>query len=214
MPKSESPPPQTQETCAACATQTEYPAATAPAKRSSTPRAFLPSRASHCLTCAPPRSALPPAPFRARCCPASPARCAREYLDPNRPSCACGDSWFTLPLRWSQNPPDRSRQLVPLACLHRQLPPSLDRQPVELCPPIVLRSALFDGNPPSLDQPVQRRIQRPLLDLQHIIRIELNSLGNGMPMRRPQSQRPQNQQVQVPLQQFNPFLALFSRHSR
>src|SRR6266850_6017414 len=165
MPKSESPPPQTQETCAACATQTEYPAATAPAKRSSTPRASLPSRASHCQTCAPPRSALPPAPFRARCCPASRARCARECHGPNRPSSACGDSWFTLPLRWPENPRDRSRQLVPFARLHRQLPPPLGRQPVELCAPIVLRGALFDGNPLSLDQPVQRRIQRSLLDL-------------------------------------------------
>src|SRR6267378_3236457 len=214
MPKSESPPPQTRETCATSATQTEYPAATAPAKRSSTLRASLLSRASHCQTCAPPRSALPPVPFRARCCPASPARCAREYLDPNRPSCACGDSWFTLPLRWSQNPRDRSRQLVPFAGLHRQLPPSFGRQPVELCSPIVLRHALFRRNPSALDQPVQRRIQRSLLDLQHIIRIELNSLGNGMPMRRPQSQRPQNQQVERSLQQFNPFLALFSSHSR
>src|SRR5882762_2373149 len=214
MPKSESPPPQTQETCAASATQTEYPAATARAKRSSTPRASLPSPASHCQTCAPPRSALPPAPSRARCCPASPARCAREYLDPNRPSCACGDSWFTLPLRWSQNPPDRSRQPVPLARLHRQLPPSLGSQPVEFCSAIVLRHALFRRNPSALDQSVQRRIQRSLLDLQNIIRIELNSLGDSMPMRRPQPQRPQNQQVQRPLQQFNPFLTLFSRHSR
>src|SRR5882762_1488030 len=213
MPKSESPPPQTQETCAASATQTEYPAATARAKRSSTPRASLPSPASHCQTCAPPRSALPPAPSRARCCPASPARCARKYLDPNRPS-VCGDSWFTLPLRWPENPRDRSRQLVPFARLHRQLPPSLSRQPVELCPPIVLRDPLFNGNPPSLDQPMQRRVQRSLLHLQHIVRFELNRLGDGMPMRRPQPQRPQNQQVQSPLQQFNPFLPLVSRHSR
>src|SRR6267378_716802 len=193
MPKSESPPPQTQETCAASATQTEYPAAAAPAKRSSTPRASLPSRASHCQISAPPRSALPPAPSRAQCCPAFRAQCAREYPGPNRPSCVCGDSWFTLPLHWPENPPDRSRQLVPFARLHRQLPPSLGSQPVEFCSAIVLRHALFDRNPSALDQSVQRRIQRSLLDLPHIIRIELNSLGNGMPMRRPQSQCPQNQ---------------------
>src|SRR5207245_3539397 len=106
---------------------------------------------------------------------------------------------------------DCSRQLVPFAGLNRQLPPPLRRQPVELRSPVVLRDSRFDRNPSSLDQPVQRRIQRSLLDLQHIVGVELDCLCNGVPVRRPQQQRTQNQQVQGPLQQLDP---LFSRPPR
>src|SRR5690349_7206007 len=58
-----------------------------------------------------------------------------------------------------KNPRDRSRQFVPLARFHLQLLPSSARQPVKLRAPVVLRRALFHGDPSPFDEPVQRRIQ-------------------------------------------------------
>ena len=53
-------------------------------------------------------------------------------------------------------------------------------QVIELGAPVVLRRAFVECNPPSLDQTVQRRVQRPLLNLQHVVRSTLDGFGNGM----------------------------------
>ena len=63
---------------------------------------------------------------------------------------------------------DRPSQPVPLARLDLELSTALGGQVVELGAPVVLRRALIERNPATLDQAVQRRIQRPLLDLQHM----------------------------------------------
>src|SRR6185437_13882681 len=48
-------------------------------------------------------------------------------------------------------------------------------------------------------QPPQRRIQRPLPHLQHLLRHLLDALRNPEPVHRPQRQRLQDQQFQHPL---------------
>ena len=60
-----------------------------------------------------------------------------------------------------------------------------------------------ERDPASLDQPVQRRIQRSLLDLQHVFRSALDGFGNRMPVRRPGPQRLQDQQVERALQELD-----------
>ena len=118
-----------------------------------------------------------------------------------------------LLLRRPENPRDRSRQRVPLAGLKLQLPPALGCQPVELGPAIVFRGALLDRNPSALDKPVQRGIQRPLFDQQHIIGLELNGLCDSVTVRRPKQEGTQDQEVQGALQQLDALLLSFSRHS-
>jgi hypothetical protein len=94
------------------------------------------------------------------------------------------------------------------------LPPALGRQPVELRLAIVLGDAPFDRNPSPLDQSMQRWVQRALFDLQYIVRVEFNRLGDGVAVPRAQQQRAQNQQVQRALEQFNTLFLSFGRHSR
>ena len=77
------------------------------------------------------------------------------------------------------------------------------RSAIELGAPVVLGGALVERDPATLDQPVQRRIQRSLLDLQHIVRAALDRFGNRMPVRRSEPQRPQDQQVERALQQLD-----------
>ena len=89
----------------------------------------------------------------------------------------------SLPSR-PENPRYRSRQFVPLAGFHFQLFPAFPCQAVKLGPPVVLRSALFHRNPSPLDEPVQRRIQRSLLDLQHFVGVEFDCFGDGVAVRR------------------------------
>ena len=84
-----------------------------------------------------------------------------------------------------------------------ELPAPFGGEPVELGAAVVLGGALFGGDPAALDQPVQRRIERPLLDLQHVVRIALDGLGDGVAVRRPEQQRAQDQQVERALQQFD-----------
>ena len=79
----------------------------------------------------------------------------------------------------------------------------LGGQAIELGAAVVLRRAVLERNPSSLDQAVQRRIQRPLLHLQHIVRALLDRFGDGVAVRRSEPQGPQNQQVQRALQQLD-----------
>jgi len=114
----------------------------------------------------------------------------------------------------AENPRDRPGQFVPFAGLQRQLAPAFGGQTVELGPAIVLRGAFFERNPLALDQPVQRWIKRTLFDLQDVVGIEFDGLGDGVAVRRPQQQRAENQQVQGSLQQFYALFFFFSSHSR
>ncbi len=68
------------------------------------------------------------------------------------------------------------------------------------------------GNPAALLEPLQRRIKRPVLHQQLFVRSLLDRPRDALPMLRPENQRAQNQQVQCPLQQFQPFRSLLGRH--
>jgi len=66
----------------------------------------------------------------------------------------------------------------------------------------------------ALDQPVERGVQRALLDLQDVVGSEFDGVGNGVAVRRSQPQRAENQQVQRPRQQLVAFALFFGRHTR
>ena len=65
-----------------------------------------------------------------------------------------------------------------------KLPPALGGEAVEFGAAIVLGGAFFDRNPSALDEPVQRGIERSLLDLQHVVRVEFDGFGDGVAVRR------------------------------
>ena len=79
---------------------------------------------------------------------------------------------------------------------------------------VVLRRLPVRRDPPALLEAVQGRIEGPLLNLEHVFRLALDGLGYGVAVSRPRSQRPQDQQVERALQQFDPLRFLFGRHSR
>src|SRR5437016_10517608 len=77
------------------------------------------------------------------------------------------------------------RHPLPLRFFDHKLFSSLIRKSVILEFPIPIWSHLpFGGDPPSLLQPVQRRVQRAVLHLQKIIRSPLNMLADLVPMSR------------------------------
>src|SRR5262245_37166021 len=81
----------------------------------------------------------------------------------------------------SRGTPDASNgagQLFPFARFDVELLPALRRQAIELGATVVLGGALVEGDPSALDEAVQRRVQRPLLDQQDIVRAALDRLDN------------------------------------
>src|ERR1700677_5242535 len=135
---------------------------------------------------------LRPGTSRARCSPASRSLCARRCPGQDPPACACAGSLFTLLLHGPEYACNGSRELIPPARLDCALSPAFGRQFVELGAPIVLGSAFLGGYPSSFDETVQRRIQRPLLNLQNVLGVEFNHFGNGVTMPRAHQKRPQN----------------------
>src|SRR5580765_7710136 len=69
-----------------------------------------------------------------------------------------------------ENAADSVSQPIPLARFDLNLLAALCRQGIELRAPVVLRRAVIVRNPTTLDQAVQRRVQRTLLHRQHMIR--------------------------------------------
>jgi hypothetical protein len=102
-----------------------------------------------------------------------------------------------------------SRPPVPRV-LDGELLPSFGGEAVELGAAVVLRQTLFRLNPPAPDQAVQCGVQRPLLDLKNVVGVSLDGVGDGVPVRRSQEQRPKDQHVEGTLQE----LDALSRHSR
>src|SRR5262245_50109958 len=99
----------------------------------------------------------------------SSSRCSRISRS-RSPECAyAGTNSLALLFRGPQNPRNRAREPVPLAGLNRQLPPAFGGQLVEFGASIVLRGPLFGRDPSAFDEPVQCRIQRPLLDQQYVV---------------------------------------------
>ena len=66
---------------------------------------------------------------------------------------------------------------------------------------VVLRRAPFRADPAVEQQPLQRRIQRALADLQHIGGQQADAVGDAVAVLRAARQRPQDQQVERARQQ-------------
>src|SRR5262245_12856915 len=113
-----------------------------------------------------------------------------------------------------QDAGNRADQLVPLPDRSLQLFTPLGCEPVVLRSTIVLRRALFNGDPTSFDETMERRIERSLLDLQHVLGAAFDGLGDRVAVRRPGSKSPQDQQVEGALQELETFFVCSSRHSR
>jgi hypothetical protein len=114
----------------------------------------------------------------------------------------------------AKNAGDGSGESVPLAGFNGELPPALGGQPVKFGAAIIFGNAVLGGDPPSLDEAMKSRVERALLDLQNIGRIEFDCFGNRVSVRRPEEQRAENEQVESALQEFEALIAFFGRHSR
>src|SRR6476661_4071260 len=73
-------------------------------------------------------------------------------------------------------------------------------EPVELGAAVVLRDAPFGLDGPLVLEPVERRIERSLVDLEQIAGHLLDALGHAPPMLGPQAQSLQDQQIESALQ--------------
>ncbi len=87
-------------------------------------------------------------------------------------------------------------------------------EPIVLSASIVFRRALLGGNPSPLNEPVKRRIERPLLDLQYLFGIAFNRFGNSVAVRGTEQQSSEDQEVESTLEKFNAVWLMISRHSR
>ena len=103
------------------------------------------------------------------------------------------------PLHRLEHPRHRPNQLVPSALLDAQLLPSPGRQPVHphLAPAIGLLPLRRDAA--AFLEAVQRRIERPMFHLQDVLGRALDVRGDPVAMERTEQQRPQNQQIEGPL---------------
>src|SRR5258708_7492349 len=97
----------------------------------------------------------------------------------------------------------RGGQLDPVALLDFKLPAPARGELVVFGAPIVLRSPPASLDPAAPLQAMQGRIQRALLNAQHIARNLLDAFGYGPAMLWLQHQRLQNQDVQSALRKFD-----------
>jgi hypothetical protein len=84
-----------------------------------------------------------------------------------------------MTLRFPQNPSDRADKGLPAFALLGQLTPAGRRQTIEARPAVVLRGSPLRSNPALILQPVQGRVERPLIGLEHVARQELQSLRDA-----------------------------------
>src|SRR5712671_4163458 len=71
--------------------------------------------------------------------------------------------------------------------------------------PVVIRRSPSSRNPAALHQPHQRRVNRPLIDLQSLVANLLNPPRNPITMQRPHPRQSlQHPQIQSPLQNLRP----------
>src|SRR4030095_3593586 len=112
----------------------------------------------------------------------------------------------------AENAGNGGGQLFPFIRLDVELLAASCRQSIELGATIVLGCALLESDPPTLDEAVQRRVQRSLLDQQHVVRTALDRLDDGMTVRGTEAQGPQDQQIESALKQRDTVFTL-GRHS-
>src|SRR5262245_34121665 len=79
-----------------------------------------------------------------------------------------------------QNSRDASRELAPCGCFGGELRASLPRQPIELGATAQLRLTPLGFEPSPSLHPIERWVQRPLLDDDRLVRGVLDELGDGV----------------------------------
>src|SRR4029079_14282529 len=109
--------------------------------------------------------------------------------------------WPARALGAGEAPRDRAGQALPVLLLLGELLPSLAGELIELGLAVVLGIAPFRLDQPLLLQPVQRRIERSLVHLQHVLRELLDPLGDSPSMHRVTGERAQDQEIQRALKQ-------------
>ena len=77
-----------------------------------------------------------------------------------------------------------------------ELLPSGGRQRVDARPPVRRRRLPRRGHPALGQHPLQRRVERPLFDLQRLFRQFVDVLGDGVPVHRLEVEGPQDQHLQ------------------
>src|SRR5690349_9107960 len=91
---------------------------------------------------------------------------------------------------------DREREPPPGLLLGNHLLPPRRRQLVELRPPTLRRRSPLRCHPPTILQPIQRWVERPLIHLQHVTRQLADPLRNPPPVQRRHEETLEDQQVQ------------------
>ena len=103
--------------------------------------------------------------------------------------------------RGLQDSSDSRGKTLPVLGLLPELLLSLGREAIVFCPAVVVGHAPLSLNPILLLEAVERRIERSLIDLKHILRNMLDTLRDTPAVHRTESQGLQNQEIQGPLQQ-------------
>jgi len=103
-------------------------------------------------------------------------------------------------LNKTQNFADRFKQAVPLGFLFTQTFLPSPSEAIDPRSPIVLGDPPFGGDPASLLHAMKRRIERPLLDAQCVVRDLLNTRGDAVSMLWLTTQCLKNKKVECPLE--------------
>jgi hypothetical protein len=101
----------------------------------------------------------------------------------------------------AENPVDRAGDLVPPRGLHGQLRPPLGREAIVAGAAIVFGRPPERSDPAAILEPVEGGIERPVLDLQHVLGAMFDGLRDGVPVCRPECERFEDQHVERSLQQ-------------
>src|SRR5437762_2572646 len=105
------------------------------------------------------------------------------------------------PIGEPQHPADYAGDALPVFRFGRQLAAARFRDRVELRLPVVLRRAPGRGDPPPLLQPQERCVDRPLIELQHVVADLLDPPRDAVAVQRSHRfERLQDHQVERPLE--------------
>src|SRR5712692_5356808 len=147
-----------------------------------------------------------------------PARDARGFLRPGQQRLATGRTVRAISQRVSansslllgacrtENARDRFSNPLPTGMLRREMPPARGGQAVKFCAPVICGSSPFAFDPSFLQEPLERGIERAVLDLENVLRGLLDELGDAVAVHRPPAKRAQDEQVQGSLQEVEPFV--------